>query len=118
MATVSLPVQGAPPTKLLSLVEVQQRWQIALLSTLLGSVFEAFPAIMRKPYIFVRIFCREFSGPISYLLKSRGLATGDVVNIETTLVHQTSLRTSIANLGNTSIAPVLVVEEHDRCPVV
>lgn len=49
MATVSEPVQGAPPTKLLSLVDVQQRWQMLALETLLSSVFAALPASMRKP---------------------------------------------------------------------
>ena len=49
MSTVSLPVQGAPPTNGLSLVEVQQRWQMLLFATLLGSVLAALPASIRKP---------------------------------------------------------------------
>lgn len=47
--TVSEPVQGAPPTKLLSLVDVQQRWQMLPLETWLSSVLAALPASMRKP---------------------------------------------------------------------
>ena len=47
--TVSVPLQGAPPTKGVSLVDVQQRWQMLPLATWLSSVFAALPANMRKP---------------------------------------------------------------------
>jgi hypothetical protein len=49
ISTVSDPEQGCAPTKLLSFVEVQQRWQIFPDETLEVSVFEASPAIIRKP---------------------------------------------------------------------
>jgi len=49
ISTVSDPEQGAPPTNWLSFVEVQQRWQMLPLATLLSSVFAALPAIIRKP---------------------------------------------------------------------
>lgn len=49
MSTVSLPVQGAPPTNWLWFVEVQQRLQMLALVTLLTSVLAASPAIIRKP---------------------------------------------------------------------
>ncbi len=49
ISTVSEPVQGAPPTKGVSVVLVQQRWQMFAPCTLLGSVLAAFPASMRKP---------------------------------------------------------------------
>lgn len=50
MSTVSDPVQGAPPTKGLSVYEVQQRWQMLAFGVLLGSVLAALPASIRKPY--------------------------------------------------------------------
>jgi hypothetical protein len=51
MATVSVPVQGAPPMKVLSDGEVQHRWQILESLTLLLSVLVAEPASMRKPFL-------------------------------------------------------------------
>lgn len=55
---------------------------------------------------------------VHYLLESSGLAAGDVVNIKTTLVDQSPLGTAVADLRDTDVASVLVVEEHDCCPVV
>lgn len=52
ISTVSFPEQGAPPTKVFSFGDVQQRWQIFPFVTLLGSVLEALPASIRKPYTF------------------------------------------------------------------
>lgn len=51
MATVSLPVQGAPPIKVFSLVEVQHRWQMLESLTLDGSVLVADPASIRNPFL-------------------------------------------------------------------
>jgi hypothetical protein len=56
MATVSLPVQGAPPTKVDSEGEVQHRWQMFESLTLLGSVLAAEPASMRKPFLNAVVF--------------------------------------------------------------
>jgi hypothetical protein len=54
MSTVSVPEQGAPPTKVLSFVDVQQRWHIFPAATFPGSEFAAFPATMRKPYDYLK----------------------------------------------------------------
>jgi len=51
MATVSEPVQGAPPTNVLSELDVQQRWHMFEPLTLLASVFVAEPASIRKPFL-------------------------------------------------------------------
>lgn len=53
-----------------------------------------------------------------YLLKGSGLSTGDVVEIETTLVDELSLRATIADLRNSLVCSVLGLEEHDGGPVV
>jgi hypothetical protein len=53
---VSEPLQGAPPTKVLSLGEVQQRWQMFDPLTFLGSVLVAEPASMRKPFLKAVVF--------------------------------------------------------------
>lgn len=47
-----------------------------------------------------------------------GLATGDVVDIETTVVDELALGTTVADLGNALVLALLVLEEHDSSPVV
>lgn len=50
ISTVSLPVQGAPPTNTFSSLLVQQRWQMLPPFTLLVSVLVAWPVTIRNPY--------------------------------------------------------------------
>ena len=52
------------------------------------------------------------------LLKSGRLAAGDVVDVETALVDELALGTTISGLRNTDVGSVLVVEEHNSSPVV
>lgn len=101
MATVSLPEQGAPPTKVLSEADVQQRWQILDSFTLLLSVLVADPASIRNPCLCVsHVLCEE-SGH-TYLLEGSCLAARDIVDIQTTIIDKLALGSTITDLRDTA----------------
>ena len=54
----------------------------------------------------------------AHFLEGRGLSAGDIVDIEAAIVDKLSLRASVSSLGDADVATVLVLEEHDGCPVV
>lgn len=54
----------------------------------------------------------------TYRSEGGGLAAGNVVDVETTLVDELTLGTAVADLGNAVIRSVLVLEKHDGRPVV
>jgi hypothetical protein len=117
ISTVSVPVQGALPTNLLSSVEVQHLWQMFPEETFDLSVFAALPANIRKPFN-VSIHGPTSPKHMTYGLESGGLSAWDIVDIETSVVHQLSLRSTVSNLGHALVGAVLVLEKHDCGPVV
>lgn len=70
--------------KVFSFELVQQRWQIFAPFTWLVSLLVALPAIIRKPYCIFRSGTLCFTVlRLTDLGEGRGLATGNVVNIQT-----------------------------------
>jgi hypothetical protein len=96
------------------------------LGVLLGSLLAALPANIRKPYSLLLvtqtanyiIIIRGKTSFSPYLLEGRDLSTGDIVDIETTIVDELALGASVAGLGHTLERPVLGLVEHDGGPVV
>lgn len=120
-STVSEPVHGAPPTNWSSFGEVQQRWQMLPLLTELGFVFAALPASIRKPCENGLATHSLEDRPLAWsthLSESCCLSTGDIVDIQTTVVDKLALRSAVAGLRHAVVAPVLCLEEQDGCPVV
>lgn len=65
-----------------------------------------------------RLALLNFQHMDSHLLECRHLAARNIVDVETTIVDELSLWSTVSNLGHPDVAAILVLEEHNGGPVV